>query len=85
MKIPIKRRERSKARVRRRPGRGAVGESGAKRNWRFCLADFKALVERIVARASVDDWEVEERSFVMFGGAVWPLEGDILCGNCVKL
>lgn len=54
---------------------------GAKRKWRLDFAEESADEERIVARASVEDWDVEERSEV---GA--PLEGDmVLCWSLVKL
>lgn len=57
-----------------------MGESGAKRKWRFALAEWRALEERIVARASVELWDVEERS-----SAGAPLEGDILLCGCEGL
>jgi hypothetical protein len=62
--------------VRRRAGRGELGESGEKRKWRFCFAECSAEEERMLARASVEASEVDDRSVV---GSEEPLEGDIVC------
>jgi hypothetical protein len=61
--------------VRRRAGRGELGELGEKRNWIFCFAECRAEEERLLARASVEASEVDERSVV---GSEEPLEGDIV-------
>ena len=75
IKIPIYRRERRRARVRRRAGRGEPGELGEKRKWIFCFAEWRAEEERMLARVSVEASEVDDRSVV---GSEEPLEGDIV-------
>jgi len=57
--------------VRRRAGCGEVGESGAKRYWRFCFAEWRAVEEWIFALVSVDIWVLGEASEA-------PLDGDIM-------
>lgn len=57
--------------MRRRAGRGAVGESGAKRNLTFCFAAWSAEEELWFARAWTLASEVSSTSMA-------PLEGDML-------
>ena len=56
--------------MRRRTGRGELGELGEKRNWRFCLAERRAELEFIFALVSV---EVSTTAVEVVG----PLDGDI--------
>lgn len=70
----MKRRERRRARVRRWTGRGELGELGENRNCMFCLAEVRAVEERMFARASVLASEVEEGISISRG----PLEGDMI-------
>lgn len=74
----MNRRERKSARVRRCAGRGALGESGEKRKWRFCFADLRAVEERMLALASVLDSDVEAGIEDEVIPSADPLEGDML-------
>lgn len=56
--------------MRSRAGRGAVGESGAKRNLTFCFAACRAEEELWLARALTLASEVSS--------TIAPLEGDML-------
>lgn len=72
MNTPMYRTDRSRARVRSRAGRGAFGESGAKRKWMFFFAVLSADEDFISAFASVED------SCVFANATSGPRDGDML-------
>jgi hypothetical protein len=83
IKIPIYRKERRRARVRRCAGRGELGELGelgAKRKWMFCFAECRAELDLMFARCSVAASEEEDKSV-----SEDPLDGDIFASEYLQL